>query len=92
LIFKAINKIILSRDNVPFNTFSSLWTGIGKGQWVENQERRQQSLKQEEKIIRAQKRRINEKSLILSEFSTGFQATVTSDGSGWIKSYLLIVV
>lgn len=48
-------------------------TGIGKGQWVENQERRQRSSKLEEKIIRAQKRRINEKSLILSEFSTGFQ-------------------
>jgi hypothetical protein len=67
----------------PFNTFSSLFTGIGKGQWVENQERRQQSLKQEEKIIRAQKRRINEKSLILSEFSTGFQATIVTPRWIW---------
>jgi hypothetical protein len=40
---------------------------------VENQERRQKNIKREEKIIKAQKRRINEKSLILSEFSTGFE-------------------
>jgi len=48
-------------------------TGIGKGQWVEKQERRTKDIKREEKIIKAQKRRICQKSLILSEFSTGFE-------------------
>jgi hypothetical protein len=56
---------------MSFNFLHSL-PGIGKGQWVEKQERRQKNIKLEEKIIKAQKRRINEKSLILSEFSTGF--------------------
>jgi len=48
-------------------------TGIGKGQWVEKQERKTKDIKREEKIIKAQKRRICQKSLILSEFSTGFE-------------------
>ena len=48
-------------------------TGIGKGQWVDKQERRTKDIKREEKIIKSQKRRINQKSLVLSEFSTGFE-------------------
>jgi len=47
-------------------------TGIGKGQWVDKQEKKTKDIKREEKIIKAQKRRICQKSLILSEFSTGF--------------------
>merc|ERR1712130_783036 len=46
-------------------------TGIGKGQWVEKQEKRSKDLKREEKIIKAQKRRIDQKSLIMSEYSSG---------------------
>jgi len=48
-------------------------TGIGKGQWVDKQEKKTKDIKREEKIIKAQKRRICQKSLILSEFSTGFE-------------------
>ena len=46
-------------------------TGIGKGNWVEKQERKSKDLKREEKIIKAQKRRIDQKSLIMSEYSSG---------------------
>jgi len=46
-------------------------TGIGKGNWVEKQERRSKDLKREEKIIKAQKRRIDQKSLVMSEYSSG---------------------
>ncbi|XP_023346787.1 probable ATP-dependent RNA helicase DDX31 [Eurytemora carolleeae] len=46
-------------------------TGIGKGQWTRKQERKDSDLKKEGKIIKAQKRRINEKGLIVSEFSSG---------------------
>jgi len=48
-------------------------TGIGRGQWVDKQERRTKDIKREEKIIKAQKRRIDQTSLVLSEFSTGFE-------------------
>ena len=43
----------------------------GKGNWVEKQERRQKDIKREEKIIKAQKRRIDQKSLVMSEYSSG---------------------
>jgi len=46
-------------------------TGIGKGNWVEKQEKRSKDIKREEKIIKAQKRRIDQKSLIMSEYSSG---------------------
>ena len=48
-------------------------TGIGKGNWVEKQERKSKDLKREEKIIKAQKRRIDQKSLIMSEYSSGLE-------------------
>jgi len=48
-------------------------TGIGKGQWVEKQEKKTKDIKREEKIIKAQKRRICQKSLVMSEYSTGFE-------------------
>jgi len=54
-------------------------TGIGKGQWVDKQERRSKDIKREEKIIKAQKRRICQKSLIMSEFSTGFEGISKQD-------------
>jgi ATP-dependent RNA helicase DDX31/DBP7 len=54
-------------------------TGIGKGQWVEKQERRTKDIKREEKIIKSQKRRIDQKSLIMSEFSTGFDGITKQD-------------
>lgn len=49
-------------------------TGCGKGNWVRKEERRKSDkLKLEEKVIKAQKKRINQKSLIMSEFSAGFE-------------------
>merc|ERR1711915_247070 len=54
-------------------------TGIGKGQWVDKQEKRSKDIKREEKIIKAQKRRICQKSLIMSEFSTGFEGISKQD-------------
>jgi len=49
-------------------------TGIGRGHWVKKEERRTQDVKREENIIKAQKRRINEKQLIVSEFSSGLDS------------------
>ena len=49
-------------------------TGIGKGNWVRKEEtRKQDNLKREQTIINAQKKRINQKSLITSEFDSGFK-------------------
>ena len=49
-------------------------TGLGKGNWVKKEEvKKKDELKREQTIIRAQKKRINQKSLIVSEFSSGFQ-------------------
>ena len=60
-------------------------TGLGKGNWVKKEETRKKDewkrertikkdeLQREQTIIRAQKKRINQKSLIVSEFSSGFQ-------------------
>jgi len=53
-------------------------TGLGKGQWVRNDERKRRkeetasAAKREENVIRAQKKRINQKRLVLSEFDAGF--------------------
>lgn len=56
-------------------------TGIGKGHWVQSDERkreqkvkeqeRKKELKMEEKVIRAQKKRINQKVLVMDEFQSG---------------------
>ena len=56
-------------------------TGLGKGNWVKKEEtrkkdeikREKEELKREQTIIRAQRKRINQKSLVVSEFSSGFQ-------------------
>merc|ERR1711962_1457693 len=48
-------------------------TGIGKGHWAKKQERKDADLKKEGKIIQAQKRRINMKGLMTSEFASGFE-------------------
>merc|ERR1719195_528097 len=61
-------------------------TGIGKGNradkgnWVEKQEKRSKDLKREEKIIKAQKRRIDQKSLIMSEYSSGLETKKMKKG------------
>ena len=49
-------------------------TGLGKGHWVKNDNRKREksNLKQEENMIKAQKRRINQKALVMSEYSSGF--------------------
>jgi len=49
-------------------------TGLGKGNWVKNEERKQQNVRKEENIIKAQKRRINQKALIMSEYASGMDS------------------
>ena len=49
-------------------------TGVGRGHWVKKEERKTMDVKKEENIIKAQKRRIDEKKLIMSEFSSGLDA------------------
>ncbi len=52
-------------------------TGIGKGHWVQNDERKKEKMRQksqmkdEERVIKAQKRRINQAALVMSEFASG---------------------
>ena len=46
---------------------------------MEKQERKTKDIKREEKIIKAQKRRIDQKSLVMSEFSTGFVGIAKQD-------------
>ena len=46
---------------IYLNILIYLSLGIGKGQWTRKQERKDSDLKKEGKIIKAQKRRINEK-------------------------------
>jgi len=53
-------------------------TGIGKGNWVRKEEVRKKdefksNMKREQTIISAQKKRINQKSLVMSEYDSGFK-------------------
>ena len=49
-------------------------TGLGKGNWVKKeQQKKKDELKREQTIIRAQKKRINQKTIVVSEFASGFQ-------------------
>merc|ERR1712141_914368 len=43
-------------------------TGIGKGNWVKKEAQKKTDLKREQKVIKAQENRINQKSLIMSEY------------------------
>lgn len=47
-------------------------TGIGKGHWVKKEAQRKSNLRREHKVIKAQETRINQKSLVISEFASGF--------------------
>ena len=44
-------------------------TGIGKGHWVKKEAQRKNDLRREQKVIKAQEKRINQKALVISEFS-----------------------
>lgn len=46
-------------------------TGIGKGHWVKKEAQRKNDLRREQKVIKAQEKRINQKALVISEFSSG---------------------
>ena len=48
-------------------------TGIGKGNWVKKEAQKKVDLKREHKVIKAQETRINQKSLVMSEYSSGFE-------------------
>jgi ATP-dependent RNA helicase DDX31/DBP7 len=60
-------------------------TGLGKGHWVQNDERkkeqiqRKSDLKGEERVIKAQKKRISQKALVMSEYSSGFDGIDLND-------------
>ena len=63
-------------------------TGICKGKRVEKAELKKKDdvyLKKEERIIHAQRKRINQKSLVLSEFSSGFEGIDASITGGTKK-------
>ena len=63
-------------------------TGIGKGQGVEKATLRKRDMersKKEERIIHAQRKRINQKGLVLSEFSSGFEGIDASITGGTKK-------
>lgn len=50
-------------------------TGLGKGSWVKSDERkreRKSALKGEERVIKAQRKRIGQKELVMSEYASGF--------------------
>ena len=47
-------------------------TGIGKGHWVKKEAQKKHDLRREQKVIKAQEKRINQKSLVVSEFASGF--------------------
>ena len=49
-------------------------TGLGKGNWVKKEQlKKKDELRREQTIIKAQKKRINQKTLVVSEFASGFQ-------------------
>ena len=48
-------------------------TGIGKGHWVKKEAQRKADLRREQKVIKAQEKRINQKALVISEFSSGLE-------------------
>ena len=56
-------------------------TGIGKGNWVKKEAQKKSDLKREQKVIKAQETRINQKSLIMSEYSSGFDGITLDHGS-----------
>ena len=55
----------LARKTVLFQVYLNVafHLGIGKGQWTKKQERKEHDLKKEGKIIKAQKRRLNQKGM-----------------------------
>ena len=68
-------------------------TGIGKGNWVkkeaqkksdlyrdQKEAKKKSDLKHEQKVIQAQENRINQKSLVMSEYSSGFDGINLDQG------------
>lgn len=47
-------------------------TGIGKGRWVKKEAQKKNDLRREQRVIQAQEKRVNQKTLVMSEFSSGF--------------------
>ena len=54
-------------------------TGIGKGHWVKKEAQKKADLRREQKVIKAQEKRINQKSLVISEFSSGLDGIEMAD-------------
>ena len=74
-------KISISILDPPSNI-----TGIGKGHWVKKEAQKKKDLRKEQTIIKAQERRINQKSLVISEFSSGFDGINFDDSNSKKKS------
>lgn len=55
-------------------------TGIGKGHWVKKEAQKKDNLRREQIVIKAQEKRINQKSLVISEFSSGFDGIDLDQG------------
>ena len=54
-------------------------TGIGKGHWVKKEAQRKNDLRREQKVIKAQEKRINQKALVISEFSSGLDDCISME-------------
>ena len=67
-------------------------TGLGKGNWVKSDERKREQiekkreLKIEEKIVNAQRKRTNMRSLVTSEFGTGFKGIESQEVEQKLKN------
>ena len=77
----ALSKSLFQYLDPPSNI-----TGIGKGHWVKKEAQKKKDLRKEQTIIKAQERRINQKSLVISEFSSGFDGINFDDSNSKKKS------
>ncbi len=56
-------------------------TGIGKGHWVRKEAKKKDDLRKEQRVIKAQMKRIDQKSLVMSEFSSGLDSVELNQSS-----------
>ena len=57
-------------------------TGIGKGHWVKKEAQKKSDLRREHIVIKAQEKRVNQKTLVMSEFSSGFDGINLDNNEG----------
>lgn len=84
---QELEKVLFHIGHIP-QTFGFSGTYFIPGKWVHKQELKKldgEDTKKEERVIQAQRKRINQKSLVLSEFSSGFDGIVDSIPGGTRK-------